>query len=355
MDWSADVNISGTLASVGARLIEGTAQKLIGQTFTCIKTKLQDEVVSAPPAPAPAGATAAAAGPAAAPARPRTQPRSTRPRVLGGGARRPGSSSTGSDRTTNRGSARREECRRRGHGFPRGPSRGDRGRTNDGPPRPCGIPDQHRRPDDDERLCHRRPGDPRGSRDRHGAAMPRLAGGRARVPELGPEAHRHHPRPLGSHRRGSRGPAVVRSRRHLRGGHRRARPRARPTRHSGVSGRRRSRSRRSSRRSTSRMGIASSSARSTSRSCTRQGTPRVRSVSSPGRVASCSAAIRCSAARGVAPTCRAAHRRRWSNCCAASHGLPDYVRVFPGHGRSTSIGRERPWLDLIAQEGRLTG
>jgi carbon monoxide dehydrogenase subunit G len=41
MDWSADVNISGTLASVGARLIEGTAQKLIGQSFTCIKTKLR--------------------------------------------------------------------------------------------------------------------------------------------------------------------------------------------------------------------------------------------------------------------------------------------------------------------------
>ena len=41
MDWSADVNISGTLASVGARLIEGTAQKLTAQTFTCIKTKLE--------------------------------------------------------------------------------------------------------------------------------------------------------------------------------------------------------------------------------------------------------------------------------------------------------------------------
>ena len=41
MDWEATVNISGTLASVGARLIEGTAHKLIGQTFTCIKTKLE--------------------------------------------------------------------------------------------------------------------------------------------------------------------------------------------------------------------------------------------------------------------------------------------------------------------------
>jgi carbon monoxide dehydrogenase subunit G len=41
MDWSADVNLSGTLASVGARLIEGTANKMIGQTFDCMKSKLE--------------------------------------------------------------------------------------------------------------------------------------------------------------------------------------------------------------------------------------------------------------------------------------------------------------------------
>jgi carbon monoxide dehydrogenase subunit G len=41
MDWSADVAISGTLASVGARLIEGTANKMIGQSFDCIKSKLE--------------------------------------------------------------------------------------------------------------------------------------------------------------------------------------------------------------------------------------------------------------------------------------------------------------------------
>jgi uncharacterized protein len=40
-DWSADVTISGTLASVGARMIEGTANKMIGQTFDCIKAKLE--------------------------------------------------------------------------------------------------------------------------------------------------------------------------------------------------------------------------------------------------------------------------------------------------------------------------
>jgi carbon monoxide dehydrogenase subunit G len=41
MDWSADVAIAGTLASLGARLIEGTANKMIGQTFDCMKAKLE--------------------------------------------------------------------------------------------------------------------------------------------------------------------------------------------------------------------------------------------------------------------------------------------------------------------------
>lgn len=40
MDWSADVTIAGTLASVGARMIEGTANKMIGQTFDCIRARL---------------------------------------------------------------------------------------------------------------------------------------------------------------------------------------------------------------------------------------------------------------------------------------------------------------------------
>jgi uncharacterized protein len=43
MDWTADVNIAGTLAGVGARLIEGTANKMIGQTFDCMRTKLEAE------------------------------------------------------------------------------------------------------------------------------------------------------------------------------------------------------------------------------------------------------------------------------------------------------------------------
>jgi carbon monoxide dehydrogenase subunit G len=41
MDWDADVAIAGTLASLGGRLIEGTANKMIGQTFDCMKAKLE--------------------------------------------------------------------------------------------------------------------------------------------------------------------------------------------------------------------------------------------------------------------------------------------------------------------------
>lgn len=41
MDWKASVVVSGTLASVGARLMQGTAEKLTGQFFDCLKTNLQ--------------------------------------------------------------------------------------------------------------------------------------------------------------------------------------------------------------------------------------------------------------------------------------------------------------------------
>jgi carbon monoxide dehydrogenase subunit G len=41
MEWVADVMIAGTIASVGARLIEGTANKMIGQTFECMRSKLE--------------------------------------------------------------------------------------------------------------------------------------------------------------------------------------------------------------------------------------------------------------------------------------------------------------------------
>jgi carbon monoxide dehydrogenase subunit G len=41
MAWSADVEIMGTMAGLGARLIEGTANKLIGEAFECMRAKLE--------------------------------------------------------------------------------------------------------------------------------------------------------------------------------------------------------------------------------------------------------------------------------------------------------------------------
>lgn len=48
MKWVADVNVSGTIASVGARLMEGTANKLTARFFDCMRVNLEA------PAPAPA-------------------------------------------------------------------------------------------------------------------------------------------------------------------------------------------------------------------------------------------------------------------------------------------------------------
>jgi carbon monoxide dehydrogenase subunit G len=47
MHWYADVNVSGTIASVGARLMEGTAKKLTAKFFDCVRQKVE--------APAPTG------------------------------------------------------------------------------------------------------------------------------------------------------------------------------------------------------------------------------------------------------------------------------------------------------------
>jgi carbon monoxide dehydrogenase subunit G len=41
MNWGADVTIAGSLASVGARMIEGMANKMIGQTFDCMRERLE--------------------------------------------------------------------------------------------------------------------------------------------------------------------------------------------------------------------------------------------------------------------------------------------------------------------------
>ncbi|MEO8470446.1 MAG: carbon monoxide dehydrogenase subunit G [Chloroflexota bacterium] len=43
MLWAAEVTISGMIASVGARLIDNTANKMIGQTFECMRAKIVAE------------------------------------------------------------------------------------------------------------------------------------------------------------------------------------------------------------------------------------------------------------------------------------------------------------------------
>ena len=40
MLWAAEVNLSGMLASVGSRMVDSTANKMIGQTFDCIRAKI---------------------------------------------------------------------------------------------------------------------------------------------------------------------------------------------------------------------------------------------------------------------------------------------------------------------------
>lgn len=42
MLWAAEVQISGMIANVGARLVEGTANKMIAQTFDCIRAKISE-------------------------------------------------------------------------------------------------------------------------------------------------------------------------------------------------------------------------------------------------------------------------------------------------------------------------
>lgn len=42
MNWTADVNVSGTLASMGARLLEGVAHKQTDNFFDCLRQKLDE-------------------------------------------------------------------------------------------------------------------------------------------------------------------------------------------------------------------------------------------------------------------------------------------------------------------------
>jgi glyoxylase-like metal-dependent hydrolase (beta-lactamase superfamily II) len=45
--------------------------------------------------------------------------------------------------------------------------------------------------------------------------------------------------------------------------------------------------------------------------------------------------------------------RAMADSLARLSGLEDQVRVFPGHGRDTTIAAERAWLELVRDSGRL--
>ncbi|MDR7484432.1 MAG: carbon monoxide dehydrogenase subunit G [Armatimonadota bacterium] len=41
LDWTADVVVSGTIASVGARVLRSTVEKKAGELFACLKAQLE--------------------------------------------------------------------------------------------------------------------------------------------------------------------------------------------------------------------------------------------------------------------------------------------------------------------------
>ena len=52
MRWVANVNVSGKIASLGARLMESTANKLTSRFFDCTRQKLEEQAGVSAPSPA---------------------------------------------------------------------------------------------------------------------------------------------------------------------------------------------------------------------------------------------------------------------------------------------------------------
>jgi len=46
MEWSSEVTVSGMIQQVGARLMQGAAEKITQQVFSCIKAKLEAPVTA---------------------------------------------------------------------------------------------------------------------------------------------------------------------------------------------------------------------------------------------------------------------------------------------------------------------
>jgi hypothetical protein len=49
VNYSGDIQISGTIASVGQRMIQGTAKMMAAQFFTCLGAEAKTEVGETPP------------------------------------------------------------------------------------------------------------------------------------------------------------------------------------------------------------------------------------------------------------------------------------------------------------------
>jgi len=46
LDWQTEVVVAGAIASVGARLLQGTADRIANQVFACVKQKLEASAAS---------------------------------------------------------------------------------------------------------------------------------------------------------------------------------------------------------------------------------------------------------------------------------------------------------------------
>ena len=71
------------------------------------------------------------------------------------------------------------------------------------------------------------------------------------------------------------------------------------------------------------------------------------------RRACCSAATRCSPAAGAGWTCPAATRRRWSTSLGRLSASRTTSASSPATAPTTTIGRERAWMELVRDGGRL--
>ena len=98
---------------------------------------------------------------------------------------------------------------------------------------------------------------------------------------------------------------------------------------------------------------SSGSASSGSRSSTRPATPRARSACSPGTTGRLFSGDTLFAGGWGRVDLPGGSAEAMAASIARLSGLEDRLAVLPGHGPSTTIGRERPWMELVRDAGRL--